>query len=86
MRQLKKVMSNAGVVFMFGATGDKDDRHTAHQVGTTRFGTDPNTSVLDPYCRLHDHDNVFVVDGGFMPTSLGVSPALTIRPLAKVFF
>ncbi|WP_293100414.1 GMC family oxidoreductase [Moorena sp. SIOASIH] len=78
MGQLKKVMGHAGVVFMFGATGDKDDRHTAHQVGTTRFGTDPKTSVLDPYCRLHDHDNVFVVDGGFMPTSLGVSPALTI--------
>ncbi len=78
MRQLRTVFRNAGAVFTYGLTGDKDDVHTSHQVGTTRFGTDPQTSVLDPNCRLHDHDNVFVVDGGFMPNSLGVSPALTI--------
>ncbi|MFZ1030064.1 MAG: GMC family oxidoreductase [Limnoraphis robusta] len=78
MRQLRTVFRQAGAVFTYGVTGDKDEVHTSHQAGTTRFGTDPQTSVLDPDCRLHDHDNVFVVDGGFMPNSLGVSPALTI--------
>ncbi len=77
-KKLKQVFRLAGTVLSFGATGDKDDIHTSHQVGTTRFGTDPNTSVLDSECRLHDHENVFVVDGGFMPNALGVSPALTI--------
>ncbi|MDJ0555514.1 MAG: GMC oxidoreductase [Microcoleaceae cyanobacterium MO_207.B10] len=77
-RKLKKVFQLAGTVLSFGATGDKDDIHTSHQVGTTRFGTDPNTSVLDKDCRLHDHENVFIVDGGFMPNALGFSPALTI--------
>lgn len=78
MTRLKQVFRSAGAVLSFGAMGDKDDIHTSHQVGTTRFGTDPNTSVIDQYCRLHDHENVFVVDGGFMPNALGVSPALTI--------
>ena len=54
------------------------EEHVAHQCGTLRFGTDPAHSVLGPDCRLHQHPNIFVVDGSFMPTSLGVGPALTI--------
>jgi choline dehydrogenase-like flavoprotein len=34
--------------------------------------------VLDPDCRVHECENVWVADGSFMPTSLGVAPALTI--------
>ncbi|MCE2504549.1 MAG: GMC family oxidoreductase [Chlorobi bacterium] len=78
LRRLKEVMKRSGATFVFGATGEKDDRHTAHQVGTARFGNDPERSVLDPDCRLHGYENVYVVDGCFMPTSLGVGPALTI--------
>jgi choline dehydrogenase-like flavoprotein len=50
----------------------------AHQVGTARFGTDPKTSVLDLNCRVHDLDNLYVVDGSFFPSSAAVNPALTI--------
>jgi choline dehydrogenase-like flavoprotein len=50
----------------------------AHQNGTLRFGRDPGTSVLDPNCRAHDLDNLYVVDGGFFPSSSAVNPALTI--------
>lgn len=77
-RELMAIMRRAGAAFVAGATGDADQTHTAHQVGTARFGTDPATSVLDPDCRLWGTDNVFVADGSFMPTSLGVGPALTI--------
>ena len=52
--------------------------HVAHQVGTCRFGNNPATSALDKNCRLHHLDNLWVLDGSFMPTSLGVAPALTI--------
>jgi choline dehydrogenase-like flavoprotein len=52
--------------------------HVAHQCGTLRFGVEPAHSVLSPDCRMHRQPNVFVVDGSFMPTSLGVGPALTI--------
>jgi choline dehydrogenase-like flavoprotein len=50
----------------------------AHQVGTCRFGTDPQTSVLDINCRTHDVDNLYVVDGSFFPSSGAVNPSLTI--------
>jgi choline dehydrogenase-like flavoprotein len=54
----------------------------AHQVGTVRFGADPATSALDPYCRAHELDNLFVVDGGFMPSIAAVNPSLTIMAQA----
>lgn len=50
----------------------------AHQNGTIRFGSDPNTSVLDVNCKAHDLDNLYVVDGSFFPSSSAVNPALTI--------
>jgi choline dehydrogenase-like flavoprotein len=50
----------------------------AHQCGTTRFGHDPKTSVLDTNCKAHDVENLYVVDGGFFPSSNAVNPALTI--------
>jgi choline dehydrogenase-like flavoprotein len=58
--------------------GFPSDEHVAHQCGTLRFGTDPAHAVLDPDCRVFGLPNVFVVDGSFLPTSLGVGPALTI--------
>ena len=35
-----------------------------HEIGTTRMGDDPKTSVTDRYCRLHDAKNVYIADGG----------------------
>jgi hypothetical protein len=48
----------------------------AHQNGTIRFGRDPRTSALDPACRAHGVDNLYVVDASFFPTSGAVNPAL----------
>jgi choline dehydrogenase-like flavoprotein len=50
----------------------------SHQNGTTRFGNDPTTSVLDTNCRLHDTDNCYAVDAGFFVSSSAVNPTLTI--------
>jgi len=50
----------------------------AHQNGTIRFGHDPKTSALDPMCKAHEVDNLYVVDGSFFPSSGAVNPALTI--------
>ncbi|MEM1292574.1 MAG: GMC family oxidoreductase [Cyanobacteria bacterium P01_H01_bin.162] len=49
-----------------------------YQLGTCRMGTDPATSVLDTYCRTHDIDNLYVVDGSFFPSCPAVGPALTV--------
>jgi len=38
--------------------------------------------VLDPWCRSHDVPNLWVVDGGFFPSSAAMNPALTIAAQA----
>lgn len=35
-----------------------------HEVGTTRMGDDPKTSVTNRYQQLHEVDNVFITDAG----------------------
>jgi choline dehydrogenase-like flavoprotein len=50
----------------------------AHQNGTIRFGHDPKTSALDPDCKAHEVDNLYVVDASFFPSSGALNPALTI--------
>jgi choline dehydrogenase-like flavoprotein len=54
----------------------------SHQCGTVRFGNDPATSALDPFCKAWDHDNLYVVDTGFFPSSAAVNPALTVAAQA----
>jgi len=51
---------------------------TAHQVGTTRFGLDPASSVLDVNCKAHELDNLYVVDSSFFVSAAAVNPTLTI--------
>jgi choline dehydrogenase-like flavoprotein len=51
---------------------------TILQHGTCRFGDDPATSVLDKDCRAHEVNNLYVVDGSFMPTAGSVPSTLTI--------
>jgi choline dehydrogenase-like flavoprotein len=51
---------------------------TAHQAGTVRFGADPQSSVLDPWCKAHELDNLYLTDSGFFVTSAAVNPTLTI--------
>jgi choline dehydrogenase-like flavoprotein len=46
--------------------------------GGCRFGTDPDTSVLDPNCRAHEVENLYVTDGSFMPTGGSVPYTWTI--------
>ena len=53
-------------------------QNTTHQCGTVGFGTDPRTSVLDPFCRAHEVENLFVVDASCFPSSAAVNPGLTI--------
>jgi choline dehydrogenase-like flavoprotein len=49
-----------------------------HQAGTCRMGTDPASSVTDPYGRVWDHHNLRVIDGSLHVTNGGVNPVLTI--------
>jgi choline dehydrogenase-like flavoprotein len=54
----------------------------SHQCGTVVAGVEPATSVLDPWCRSHDIENLWVVDAAFFPSSAAMNPALTIAAQA----
>lgn len=53
-----------------------------HLMGTCRMGTDPSTSVTDPYGKCHDIDNLYIADGSIFPTSTAGNPTITIQALA----
>ncbi len=55
---------------------------TGHLLGTCRMGTNPKTSVLNPFCQTHDVRNLFVVDGSSFVTGASVNPTLTIGAIA----
>ena len=80
VREMKRILKRLG--FWVVVTHSHRSRNTTHQCGTLCFGSDPATSVLDPYCRAHDVRNLFVVDASFFPSSAAVNPALTIAAQA----
>ena len=53
-----------------------------HQAGTCRMGGNATTSVTDEWGRVHNHNNLFVVDGSLHVTNGGFNPVLTIMALA----
>ena len=53
-----------------------------HEVGVTRMGHDPGTSVLNKYCQAHDVKHVFVADVGPFVSQADKNPTWTILALA----
>ncbi len=82
LKKLKTILNFTGHKWHFPNTAYLAKRipvaGVAHQVGTMKFGKDPENSVLDLNCKTHDLDNVYVVDGSFFPASGAVNPGLTI--------
>ncbi len=54
----------------------------AHTIGTARMGHDPATSVVDPYGKAHDLENLYISDNSTFPSALSANPALTIMALS----
>jgi len=76
----RRILREAGFPLVLSRPFGEDT--PSHQCGTVRFGSDPATSALDPYCKAWDHDNLYVVDAGFFPSSAAVNPALTVAAQA----
>jgi choline dehydrogenase-like flavoprotein len=81
--ELKKILNHVGMADHhvldknFYMHMDVSVAGVAHQAGTCCFGDDPATSVLDPTCKAHELDNLYVVDTSFFPSIGAVNPALT---------
>jgi len=52
-----------------------------HELGTARMGTDPKTSVLNPFNQVWEVPNLFVTDGAAFPSTGCVNPTLTMMAL-----
>lgn len=53
-----------------------------HEVGTSRMGEDPRSSVLNKYNQAHEVKNLFVVDGGAFVSQADKNPTWTILALS----
>lgn len=80
VKKIKQKLRAAGYPIVLARAFDR--RTPSHQCGTARMGSDPKTSVVDTYCRAHDHRNLFITDASVLPTSAAVNPALTVAALA----
>jgi choline dehydrogenase-like flavoprotein len=79
-RRAKGLLRSAGYDAVL--TQQFDISMNSHQCGTVVAGLEPATSVLDPWCKAHDLTNLWVIDGGFFPSSAAMNPALTIAAQA----
>ena len=80
LERAKRLLRATGYDAVF--TRHFDISMNSHQCGTLVAGADPGTSVLDPWCRAHDLDNLWAIDAGFFPSSAAMNPALTIAAQA----
>lgn len=76
VKEMKRILRRLGYPLI--VRHSHGAKNTTHQCGTLVFGSDPRESVLDPWCRAHDVENLFVVDASFFPSSAAVNPGLTI--------
>ncbi|PSP54511.1 GMC family oxidoreductase [Halobacteriales archaeon QS_1_67_19] len=53
-----------------------------HHMGTTRMGTDPDESVVNPRLRTHDLANLAIASSSVFVTGGALNPTLTIAALA----
>lgn len=71
--------TKAGAETMYGL---ENPGRIIHEVGTTRMGNDPKTSVLNKFNQAHDVKNLFVVDGGAFVSQADKNPTWTILALS----
>jgi choline dehydrogenase-like flavoprotein len=67
--QIAKLMGGTNLRF----SKEGDFANNQHICGTVSMGNDPRTSVCDNWGRTHDHDNLFLVGTGVMPTCATVN-------------
>jgi choline dehydrogenase-like flavoprotein len=76
LTKTKRILASIGLKNIF--TYHLGTALSSHYMGTLPFGIDQSDSVLNPNCRAHDINNLYVVDASFFPSSGAVNPVLTI--------
>jgi choline dehydrogenase-like flavoprotein len=89
LREIRDAMrrSNCGDV-QFDDGGLEDEVRSSvkpvggHHIGTARMSAQPDLGVVDPECRVHGTQNLYVAGSATFPTSSQANPTLTIVALA----
>jgi len=64
------------------AAKDHTENYSCHHAsGTIRMSSDPAAGVVDPDCRAHDHDNLFIAGMSVFPSVGFANPTLTSMAL-----
>ncbi len=85
---MEEILTEAGGIMMGEKPGEEEGYgltapgQIIHEVGTTRMGDDPKTSVTNKWSQLHDCENVFVVDAGTFVSQADKNPTWTILALS----
>ncbi len=75
----RSILEASSVEQLIEEYGSYDMFNSTHVFGTCRMGTDPETSVVDPYARSHRWRNLFITDASIFPSSSGgEAPSLSI--------
>src|SRR5207247_8667607 len=77
-QNLQELMRAAGAEVLSADDTLSTPGAISHEMGTTRMGNDPNTSVLNGFCQSHDLRNLFVIDGGCWPSATCQNPTETM--------
>lgn len=84
----EEILTNAGATLLGTKPGPESKYGLAapgriiHEVGTSRMGNNPNTSVCNSNSQVHDCKNVFVVDAGTFVSQADKNPTWTILALS----
>ena len=64
-----------------GVSWSQTTHDSAHHMGTTRMHESPRLGVVDPDCRVHGVDNLYIGSSSVFPTGARSNPTLTILAL-----
>ena len=87
-RQMRVILAstNAAEVVYHDDTLNERVKQTiaigGHHIGAARMSSDPKRGVVNPQCRTHDIENVYIAGSAVFPTSGSANPTLTIVALA----
>src|SRR5262249_32070349 len=78
----RQMFEEAGFEVLSASTDMLTEGWSIHELGTSRMGADPKTSVLNQFQQSHDVKNLFVVDGSSHVSASCQNPTWTIMALA----
>lgn len=80
---MRKIYAALGGEMFLDAYRKDGTVSTAHPLGGCAMGTSAETGVVNDTGEVFGLPNMFVMDGGIIPSALGVNPSLTIAAVAE---